>query len=491
MVSTGISLSQLRQHGLMQLLKKSQPSTTQKIVIDYSSPNIAKRFHVGNLRSTLIGRYTAKLNSTIGHHVHSINYLGDWGRQMALIIAYWPKVRPSDSYWNSIGDGEKVRLLTDCYVVGNRAIESDEQLKEDVRRIHDKMERIMLEGGEDNEEMTQWRNIVRISINHLNHFYSLFDCHFNEWMCESEESRRARLLVSDLLEKGSVKIDGKGVIMEDGEVFHQLGRTDGTSLYLTRDITSLLYRDSMWKADKYTYVVERAQRNHFATLKRVMELMGYEDLAQKITHLSYGRVKGLSTRKGRTEVVEEILESGKELAKEWMEKSPTAKQLTQQESEDTSLKLAISSLVVTEMRRARNSDYEFSWRRTFDPSGGNNAIFLHSKYSRLCSIEEANIDLMNGLDEYPIIEEPSSIPLISSLLSLYSSAISSSHSMESHELTNSLLSLGRECGRAGVTLRVKGSEEKMARSRLALLSLAKRTIEESMGILGIPIIKKM
>eukprot|EP00080_Pristionchus_pacificus_P018026 PDM78046.1 rars-2 [Pristionchus pacificus] len=330
MGSTGFSLSQLRQHGLINLLKKAQTGTAENIVIDYSSPNIAKRFHVGNLRSTLIGRYTAKLNSSIGHNVTSINYLGDWGRQMAIIIAYWPKVRPSDSYWNSVGDGEKVRLLTDCYVVGNRVIESDEQLRDDVRRIHLMMEHTKLTGEEaDSDEIRQWRDIVKISANHLNHFYSLFDCQFTTWMYESEESGRAQLLVSDLLSKNLAVTDDKGTIMKDGDIFHRLGRSDGTTLYLTRDISSLLYRDKLYSADKYIYVVERAQRNHFTALKRVMELIGYEDLAAKIVHLSYGRVKGLSTRKGRTEVVEEILESGKELAKEWMGKSATAKELTQ------------------------------------------------------------------------------------------------------------------------------------------------------------------
>ncbi|GMT14749.1 hypothetical protein PFISCL1PPCAC_6046, partial [Pristionchus fissidentatus] len=488
---TGPSLNQLRRVGLIQLLKNAQSGKKERVVIDYSSPNIAKRFHVGNLRSTLIGRYTAKLNSTLGNEVHSINYLGDWGRQMALIIAYWPKVRPSDSYWNSIGDGERVRLLTDCYVVGTRVMESDTQLKEEVRRIHERMEKVLIEKGSNDGELSEWRDIVSISTRHLHHFYSIFDCQFTKWLHESEESTRARSIVADLLSKGKAKVDGEGVIIPDGEVFHRLGRSDGTTLYLTRDISSILSRDSLYNADKYVYVVERAQRNHFNTLKRVMELMGREDLAAKIVHLSYGRVKGLSTRKGRTEAVEEIIDSGKELAREWMESSATAKKLSEEETDEISTKLAISSLVVTEMRRARNSDYEFSWRRTFDPSGGNNALFLHSKYSRLCSIEENNRHLMEGIEGAPIIIDTSSSPLISSLLSLHSSILSSSSSMESHEITNSLLSLARECGKAGVSMRVKGSEEETGRRRLALLSLARKTIEETMEILGIPTIPKM
>ncbi|GMR36674.1 hypothetical protein PMAYCL1PPCAC_06869, partial [Pristionchus mayeri] len=487
----GVSLSQLRQHGLIQLLKKANTDRAHKIVVDYSSPNIAKRFHVGNLRSTLIGRYTAKLNSSIGHDVHSINYLGDWGRQMALIIAYWPHVRPSDSYWNSIGDGERVRLLTDCYVVGSRAVESDEQLKEDVRNIRKRMEQINTEEEAENEEMKEWKEIVRISMNHLNHFYSLLDCQFDSWMSQSDEVRRAQSLVADLLHKGLAATNEEGTLMKDGEGFHRLGRSDGTTLYLTRDISSLLHRNALHNADEYIYVAERAQRNHFATLKRVMELIGHEDLATKITHLSYGRVKGLSTRKGRTEAVEEILENGKELAAEWMDKSSSTKEVSAREREETTSKLAISSLVLTEMRRARNSDYEFTWRRAFDPSAGNNALFLHSKYSRLCSLEETNRELMEGVNEYPILEEASSIPLISSLLSLHSSALSSSHSMESHELTNSLLSLARECAKAADILSVEGSEENAAKSRLALFHLAKRTMEEAMGILGIPLVTKM
>ncbi|GMR37467.1 hypothetical protein PMAYCL1PPCAC_07662, partial [Pristionchus mayeri] len=487
----GISLAQLRQNGFLQLLKKANADRAQKIVIDYSSPNIAKRFHVGNMRSTLLGRYTAKLNSSIGHDVHSINYLGDWGRQMAIIIAYWPYVRPSDTNWNSIGDGEKVRLLTDCYVAGNRALESDGKLKEDVRNMHTRMEQIKKEDGADNEEMKQWREIVQISINHLNHFYSLFDCQFNSWMYETDEVRRAQSLVDDLLRKGVAVTDEEGITIKDGEKFHRLGKSDGASLYLTRDIASLLHRNALHKADQYIYVVDKSQSGHFAALKRVMELMGHEDLAAKINHLVYGRVKGMSTRKGRTEVVDEIMESGKELAAEWIEKSPTKKELSPREREETVSKLACASLIVTELRKARKREYEFSWQQTFDPKAGNNGIFLLEKYNRLCTLEEMNPELMEGVNEYPILEEPSAIPLISSLLSLHSAALTSSQTMESNVLMNALLTVAAETGKGGATLRVKGSEEDVAKSRLALLHLAKRTMGETMGILGIPLVTKM
>ncbi|VDO04900.1 unnamed protein product [Haemonchus placei] len=173
---------------------------SKKLVIDYSSPNIAKQFHIGNLRSTLIGRYLDKVHRAIGDDVTTVNYLGDWGTQFAMISTYWPQVRPSDSYWNSCGDVDKIRALTDCYVVANRKGKVDENFREKVRETYAEMENSIAtyvpfifkvtkevgnvdfyRGDLSSPTMQLWRDIRELSERHLNHFYSMLNIEFDRF----------------------------------------------------------------------------------------------------------------------------------------------------------------------------------------------------------------------------------------------------------------------------------------------------------------------
>ncbi|KAJ1365010.1 hypothetical protein KIN20_025216 [Parelaphostrongylus tenuis] len=216
-------LRQLRQSGALKTICSDQINNQQcqKIVIDYSSPNIGKQFHVGNLRSTLIGKYLDKVHRAIGNQVISVNYLGDWGTQFATIAAYWPKM---------------------------------------ALRIH---------------------------------------------IC-------ARSSLFSFRSDQGTKLHGKRA-----PVF-------GPSIYPKR-VASILHRDDQFHADRYMYIVDRGQRSHFEALRVILSKIGRDDLAEKIEHVPYGRVKGLSTRMGRTEIVSEIIDRGKELALQFMKESKTIK----------------------------------------------------------------------------------------------------------------------------------------------------------------------
>ncbi|KAJ1374479.1 hypothetical protein KIN20_037174 [Parelaphostrongylus tenuis] len=183
-------LRQLRPSGALKTIVSDRINNQQcqKIVIDYSSPNIGKQFHVGNLRSTLIGKYLDKVHRAIGNQVISVNYLGDWGTQFATIAAYWPKVRPSDSYWDSCSDVEKIRAITDCYVVANKKKRMDENFRDEVRQTFAEMESQIMNGDFSSSTMRLWKDIREISERHLKHFYSL-------WHYESTYVPGARCLV--------------------------------------------------------------------------------------------------------------------------------------------------------------------------------------------------------------------------------------------------------------------------------------------------------
>ncbi|MFH4975529.1 hypothetical protein AB6A40_002238 [Gnathostoma spinigerum] len=170
----------MNRHYLLRLLKSREivaellkPRTVKprKIVVDYSSPNIAKRFHIGNLRSTLIGRYLGSLLRAAGHEVISVNYLGDWGTQFALLAAHWPQYSSSIQDWNSISDLDRIKLLTDCYVAANAKAKANEQFHQSALHLYCDMETAIMRGEFNSEVMRFWTEIREISIRHLDEFY--------------------------------------------------------------------------------------------------------------------------------------------------------------------------------------------------------------------------------------------------------------------------------------------------------------------------------
>ncbi|WKX95223.1 hypothetical protein Q1695_012017 [Nippostrongylus brasiliensis] len=216
------------------LSDRSSGRPCRKLVIDYSSPNIAKQFHIGNLRSTLIGRYLDKVHRAIGDEVTSVNYLGDWGTQFAMIATYWPQ-----AFWKSSSDVDKIRALTDCYVVANKKGKTDEHFREKVRETYAAMESSVTNGDLSSPTMQLWKDIRQISERHLNHFYSMLNVAFDKWQYESSYVTAARRLVSDMIKDEMVRPTSNGLWVvdlqnEELEDYAILRKSDSTTIYLSR-----------------------------------------------------------------------------------------------------------------------------------------------------------------------------------------------------------------------------------------------------------------
>ncbi|PAV77953.1 hypothetical protein WR25_20103, partial [Diploscapter pachys] len=289
-------LQQIRRSAL-----RFEESVRKKIVIDYSSPNIAKQFHIGNLRSTLTGRYLDRIHRLAKCDVHSVNYIGDWGQQFALMATYWPS---ANAFWHTASETDKIKLLRDCYVVANRKIAEEEDFAGSVKEKLTQMEDSVARGDFSSEIMQLWRDIRGMSTSHLKEFYQLFDCKFDEWRYESENVVKGRQIAEELIKKNLIQQSPDGfwaAFFETGEgeekevKYDCLLSKESATLYLTREIADIISRDEKYKADSYLYVVDKNQRAHFEGLKRVLRLCGREDLAQKVVHVQFGRVHGLST----------------------------------------------------------------------------------------------------------------------------------------------------------------------------------------------------
>ncbi|VDK18797.1 unnamed protein product [Anisakis simplex] len=216
----------------------------RKIVIDYSSPNIAKRFHIGNLRSTLIGRFLDSLYRQCGDDVTSVNYLGDWGSQFAILAAYWPNIRPSDEcstfilqVWRRCTDLDKIKLLTNCYVEANHMAQDNEQFRSDVRKIFAEMENALILGNFENDQLKFWNEVRDISVRHLEDFYRLLRIKFDRISNESDFVKHSQQIVNTFLDRQIAQQSADGmIIVKDPQIegYATVRKSDGSSLYLSR-----------------------------------------------------------------------------------------------------------------------------------------------------------------------------------------------------------------------------------------------------------------
>uniref|UniRef100_A0A1I7UA87 Probable arginine--tRNA ligase, mitochondrial n=1 Tax=Caenorhabditis tropicalis TaxID=1561998 RepID=A0A1I7UA87_9PELO len=498
------TLQRLRQAGSFRSLveNKYRGGPKKRIVIDYSSPNIAKQFHIGNLRSTLIGRYIDKVSRVMRNEVTSVNYLGDWGTQFAMIAAFWPQMRPSDQYWNSLTDVERIKQLTDCYVVANKNMKIDEEFRAKVYETYREMENKVTNGNEDqwenNENMRLWLQIRQISKHHLLQFYEKFDITFDQWLCESNQIRNAHKFAQELIDRGFTdNLDGRTIVRLresdnqkkniDEANYAILRKSDMSSLYLTREIAAIIERDATFQADRYLYVVDRAQRQHFKALTEILDKMGRSDLASKIEHVQYGRVRGLSTRNGRTEAVGEIIDKGRDLALKFMKSSKTFC-MDPSIEQDIAEVLSLSTVIFNELKRARNSEYEFSFQNAF-ALNKNNALALQMKHSRLSSIEEKNkhlIPLLETCNKFPDFDTNDDVKRLMRLLNDLEEAVElSAEKLEACQLTVQLIHVAAAVGSVQKQLKVKDQPEEVAVPRLLLFSAVRNVLADGLRFLGI------
>ncbi|CAJ0585774.1 unnamed protein product, partial [Mesorhabditis spiculigera] len=490
-----MSIEGLRKAGGLALqaqaiLRAAKPP--QKYVIDFSSPNVAKQFHIGNLRSTIIGRYVDQVHRTMGEDVCALNYLGDWGTQFALIASYWPQNRPSDAFWTTVSDDEKVKMIQQCYVVANKLLKTEGDFRLKVRDTYKKMEDFIVEKDMEDEVMLFWNDMRGLSERHLKKFYRQLGIQFDQLFFESEEVAGARKIVEQLIEskKAVRRVDGLWVVETgkqnpDGtDAYCIVRKSDDTTLYLTRDVASIIRRDALFKADKYLYVVDRGQRNHFKDIAYILEQIGRADLADKIEHIPFGRVHGLSTRHGKTEAVADILTRGSELALQFLKASPTIK-VKDEDLQKISGDLALDTIIVNDLKRARLSEYEFSFKNAF-ALNQNNALLLQEKHSRLCSLEKKNAELMPHLDkDNKLPEDDVAKELIKHLEELPRAIMFSMQKLEPCQLTIPLIHLAQLSGKVMAQLRVKDEPIDVAVPRLRLLSTARQALADGMSLLGI------
>ena len=362
------------------------------IGIDYSSPNIAKPFGVGHLRSTVIGESLRRICLMNGYNVVGINHLGDWGTQFGkLIYAY--KTWGNEEALNESPLDELKRI----YVKFHEEEAKDSSITDEGRKWFKALE----DGNE--EAVSLWKRFTEVSLKEFNKTYKLLGVDkFDSYAGESFYNDKMDSVVEELEQKHLLEVDdGASIVRLDNMPPALIKRSDGATLYITRDLAALFYRKKTYNFTEALYCVGNEQTLHFNQLNAVVEKMGYDFRA---THIGFGMVlqdgKKMSTRHGKSVKLQDVLEEAIELAGKYIEeKNPNL-----ENKKEVAEKVGVGAVIFNDLKNYRTSDIEFNLEEILKFEG-NTGPYIQYTYARINSLlknkEIKEIDYTNlDIDEY-------------------------------------------------------------------------------------------
>jgi arginyl-tRNA synthetase len=310
------------------------------MIVEFSSPNIAKPFHAGHLRSTIIGGFLANLYEGAGWDVIRINYLGDWGKQYGLLALGFKKYGNEEAL-----QVDPINHLYEIYVKINKDMTAEKEEMTALKEAGKDFSHIEKEGLDeqarryfkamtenDADALAQWKRFRDLSIKRYKETYARLNIHFDDYSGESQVSEENMAKNAKRMEEMGITEESEGAVIIDftkhvpGKAGKSLERPiikkrDGTALYLTRDITEMLQRVDKYHFDQMIYVVASQQDLHLKQLFKIIELMGEKELAKKVQHINFGMILGMSTRKGTVKFLDDILRDVAEKMHEVMQKN--------------------------------------------------------------------------------------------------------------------------------------------------------------------------
>ncbi|XP_074847004.1 putative arginine--tRNA ligase, mitochondrial isoform X2 [Carettochelys insculpta] len=454
----------------------------RKLVIEFSSPNIAKKFHVGHLRSTLIGNFVANLKEALGDEVTRINYLGDWGMQFGLLGAGFQQFGSEEELKSN-----PLQHLFEVYVQFNKAAAEDESVKKLAQDFFRKLE------AHDEQTLSLWHRFRDFSIEEYVRIYKRLGVHFDEYSGESFYQEKSQEVLKMLDAKGLLQKTTKGTgvvdLSEKGDLSlcSTVMRSNGTSLYITRDLAAAIDRMNKYNCDAMIYVTDKSQNTHFEQLFQILKLMGYE-WAERCQHLSFGLVQGMKTRKGEVVFLEDVLNEARSRMLQNMASAKTTKEL--ENPLETAEKIGLAALIIQDFKGLLLSDYQFSWDRVLQ-SRGDTGIFLQYTHARLHSLEQMHGNGQLTDIKTACLQEPQAISLLQHLLRYDEVLYKSSEDLQPKHIVSYLLTLSHLAAVAHKTLPVKGSAPELAQARLCLFQAVRSVLANGMKLLGITPVTQM
>lgn len=446
------------------------------ICIDYSSPNVAKNFHVGHLRTTIIGNSLYKIYSKLGYQVERINHLGDWGTQFGkLIVAY--KAWGNKEAVEKDGVAELMRL----YVKFHEEAEKDDSLNDQARDWFTQMEK----GNE--EALSIWQWFVDISLEEYKRTYELLGMEFDHYLGESFYRDKTADVVKRLQDANLLQ-ESQGAQIVDLEEYNMapclIMKKDGSSIYATRDLAAIFYRKATWNFDKCLYVTGQEQKLHFAQVFKVVELLGNEWAKDSLVHIPYGLVSlegaKLSTRSGNIIYAEDILLEAIDKVKQIiLTKNPDL-----ENKDETAKMVGVGAIIFHDLYNQRIKDVSFKWDKVLN-FDGETGPYVQYTYCRCASIlrsvsydENAAIDYNQLLDEEAIalLKEINRFPQV---------VLDAAEKYEPSVVARFAMDVAQAFSRFYNACRVNVEDDNIRNARVKLVSLTKTTLRDALDLLGI------
>jgi arginyl-tRNA synthetase len=471
---------------------EAKPS--QRIVIDFGSPNVAKPMHVGHIRSTVLGDALARIAQFLGHEVIRDNHIGDWGTQFGMVIYGWKKLLDQRALQRN-PLAEIVRI----YKETNERATHDPQVREACRQ-----ELVKLQAG-DKENIDIWNECVAFSMQDFEHVYELLDIHYDIQCGESFYHDRLPGVVERLLKSGIAEISEGAVVVffrDNPQLADKpciIRKRDGGFNYATTDLATVDYRVKELKADAIWYVVGAPQTLH---LKQIFEIARREGYAVDLRHVTFGSVLGenrklMKTRSGENVPLRELLEEACKRARKIVEeKNP---HLSEDEKIDIAQKIGIGAVKYADLSQYRMTDYIFSWQKMLSLHG-NTAPYLQNAYVRIRSIFRKTGEMW---DRHPVDEdigwkpmrlhlsESAEINLAKRLCQFAEIVPQILNGFRPNILANYLFELANSFHTFYEACPVLKSDEPTRTSRLTLCGLTARVLQRGLDLLGIKVPEKM
>ena len=458
---------------------KSTMGAGKTVVLDYSAPNICKPFHIGHFASTVIGHSLKKLHEFCGYKCVGVNHLGDWGTQFGKQITAY-KLWGDRAAVEKLGVDELVRL----YVKFHEEAEKDPSLNDRARAEFAKLE----EGDPENTELWKW--FVKISLDECNKTYKRLGIDFDSYAGESFYTDKMQEQVDLLREKGLLKIDNGASIVDLSEYNMPpclILKSDGSTLYPTRDIAAAVYRDRTYHFDKCIYVTAYQQCLHFKQWFKVVELMGY-DFADKLVHVPYGMVSidgaKLATRTGNVILIRDLLSAAVDKVTDVInEKNPNL-----ENKEQTAEAVGIGAVIFHYLLNNRIKDVNFVMEDalSFD---GNTGPYAQYTYARTCSIlEKAGEVTVDGIR----ITEPAEAALCKVLSQFGEAVLSAVAAYEPSDVTRYILDVCTAFNRFYHDCPILSADDETARkSRVALTQATNYVLGNALPLICLKTKKKI
>jgi len=477
----------------------AKAKSTQRIVIDFGSPNVAKPMHVGHIRSTVLGDALARIAQFLGHEVIRDNHIGDWGTQFGMVIYGWKNLLDRQALQRN-PLAEIVRI----YKETNERATSDPQFREACRQ-----ELVKLQAG-DKENIDIWNECVALSMQDFEHVYKLLDVHYDLQCGESFYHDCLPSVVERVLKSGIAEISEGAVVVffrDNPELADKpliIRKRDGGFNYATTDVATIDYRVNDLKADAIWYVVGAPQTLHF---KQIFEIVRREGYKADLRHIIFGSILGedrklMKTRSGENVPLRDLLEEACKRARKIIEeKNP---QLSEDEKTDIAKKIGIGAVKYADLSQYRMTDYIFSWEKML-ALHGNTAPYLQNAYVRIRSIfrnaGEAAVatplwGVEGGTGHRPVatllvLKEPAEINLAKRLCQFAEIVPQVLNGFRLNILSNYLFELANSFHTFYEACPVLKSDEPVRSSRLSLCDLTGRVLQRGLDLLGIKVPERM